>query len=174
MTDTSLSAAIKEAYATAPQGEVILHTLEFRHANFTSPIRVVRDFNDLTATLEASAPLNPGAAVTFVGFNFEFQLPEVQHSAVPEIIISIDNVSPEIEQNLALAVASPFPIYVTYRPFLSTDLTSPQMNPPLTLTVTHIEATDFRVTARATYGDMSNRQFPNKDYTVAGFPGLGR
>jgi hypothetical protein len=174
MPDSTLSAAIKEAYATAPAGEVILHTLEFRHQNFTTPIRVVRDFNDLTATLESTAPLNPSAAVTFIAFNFEFQLPEVQHSAVPEIIISIDNVSPEIEQNLAIAVASPYPIYVTYRPFLSTDLSAPQMNPPLTLTVTHIEATDFRVTARATFGDMSNRQFPNKDYTVAGFPGLGR
>lgn len=174
MPDTALSEAIKEAYATAPAGEVILHTLEFRHQNFTAPIRVVLDHNDLTATLEADAPLNPSEPVTFVAFNFEFQLPEVQTSAVPEIIISMDNVSPEIEQSLALAVASPYPIYVTYRPFLSTDLTVPQMDPPLTLTLTHVEATDFRVTARATFGDMSNRQFPNKDYTIAGFPGLVR
>lgn len=180
MPDSSLSAAIKEAYASAPQGEVILHTLEFRHPSFVdevnqpTAIRVVMDHADLEAMLEADAPLNPGEYVTFIAFAFDFSLPEIQQSAVPEITITIDNVSQEIERNLALAVASPYKIEVTYRPFLSTDLTGPQMDPPLTLTVTHIEANDFQVTARATFSDMANKAFPGEDYTAERFPGMVR
>jgi len=77
MVDTSLSAAIKEAYAAAPADVVTLHTLEFRHAAFASPIRVVRDHADQTCTLEAGAPVDGGTAVLFVGFAFDVTLPEV-------------------------------------------------------------------------------------------------
>ena len=55
MPDPSLSAAIKEAYASAPTDTVILHTLELRHPDFVAPIRDVNDHANLTATLEATA-----------------------------------------------------------------------------------------------------------------------
>lgn len=174
MPDTSLSAALKEAYASAPSGIVIMHTLEFRHNNFTAPIRVVLDHQSFIGRLEASAPLNPSEEVTFVAFAFEFQLPEVQNNADPEIVISMDNVSRDIEDALAMAVASPYKIEVTYRPYLSTDNTAPQMNPPLTLTVNHIEADDFKVTARASFGNASNKSFPSELYNGTRFPGLVR
>jgi hypothetical protein len=105
---------------------------------------------------------------------FDLTLPEVQQVAVPEVIITIDNVSQDIETNLALAVASPYSIDVTYRPYLNVDLTGPQMNPPMTLSLTQVEATDYKVTARATFGDLANRQFPSIVYTMANFPGLVR
>jgi len=172
--------ALKEAYASAPSNIVILHTLEFRHPNFVdelnqpTSIRVVLDNVDHDCKLESSAPLNPNGIVTFTRFSFDFTLPEVQSSATPEIIISMDNVSREIEDNLALAVASPYKVEVTYRPYLSTDLTSPQMDPPLTLTLTHVEADDFKVTARASYGDAANKAFPSELYNSTRFPGLIR
>ena len=43
MHDPALSDALREAYASAPVGEVIWHTLELRHPAFAAPIRVVRD-----------------------------------------------------------------------------------------------------------------------------------
>ncbi len=54
MPDPSLSAAIREAYASAPADVVVLHTLELWHPAFVEdgvarPIRVVRNFED-TAT----------------------------------------------------------------------------------------------------------------------------
>jgi hypothetical protein len=174
MPDPSLSDALKEAYASAPSDVVILHTLEFRHINFTAPIRVVLDNQALTARLEASAPLDALAYVSFVAFAFSFKLPDVQNAADPEIIISIDNVTIDIEDALRLAVASPYKIEVTYRPFLTTDLTAPQMDPPLTLTVNNVEADDFRVTARASFGNSANKSFPSEVYSAARFPGLAR
>lgn len=174
MPDASLSQAIKEAYAAAPSGVVILHTLEFRHPAFTAPIRVVLDHADHTCTLEAAAPLDGGQPVLFVGYAFDITLPEVDDGAAPEATIAIDNVSPEIEDSISAALATTDKVQVTYRPYLSTDLSAPAMNPPLTLTVTHISADQFRLTARAQLGDYANKAFPGEDYTATRFPGLVR
>lgn len=170
----ALGQAIKEAYAAAPADVVTLHTLEFRHPAFTQPIRVVRDHVDHTCTLEAGAPVDPSVAVLFVGFAFDIVLPEVSDIAAPEVVITIDNVSMEIEDNINAALQTADKVQVTYRPYLSTDLTAPQMNPPLTLTLTAINADQYRLTARAQMGDYANKKFPGEDYTAQRFPGLVR
>ncbi len=180
MPDPRLQEALKEAYASAPSDVVIIHTLEFRHPNFRdefnapTAIRVVLGHKTLTAKLEAGAPMNPAEFVSFVPMNFELSLPNMENVAIPEVGISMDNVSREIEENLMIASASPYPVQVTYRPYLDNDLTAPQMNPPLTLTLISAEADDFRVTARASYGNAANKSCPFDNYTIARFPGLRR
>lgn len=180
MPDPTMSEAWKEACASVPAGIVQLHTLEFRHPNFRdqynepTSIRVVLDHQDLTAVLESDAPLNAGESVVFVKMAFGLQLPNIESVAMPELKIVIDNVSREIEDNLALATASPYPIEVTYREYLSNDLTGPQNNPPLTFTLKDPEADDNQVTATASTSDSGNRQFPSEVYTSARFPGLVR
>ena len=87
MPDPALEQAIREAYASAPADTVILHTLELRHPAFAdddgrpTAIRVVRDHVDLTARLEAGAPLDAGEAVRFVALAFELELPPVDPGA---------------------------------------------------------------------------------------------
>lgn len=174
MPDVSLSQAIKEAYASAPNDVVDYHTLEFRHPSFTSPIRVVRDYVNLTATLEADAPSNPGEAVVFTGYAFELDLPEVGPDARPEITIRIDNVSLEIEDAMNRAIQTTDVVEVTYRPYLSGDTSAPAMDPPLTMTLTSVSADQFQVTAKAIVGDYTNRRFPFEEYTTNRFPGLVR
>lgn len=174
MVDTSLSAAIKEAYAAAPSDVVTLHTLEFRHPAFSQPIRVVLDHADHTCTLEAGAPANPAEAVLFVGYAFNIVLPSVDAGAAPEVVITIDNVSMEIEDNINAALATTDKVMVTYRPYLSTDLITPAMNPPMTLTITQINADQFSLTARAQLGDYANKAFPGEMYSATRFPGLVR
>jgi len=170
--DPSLAAAIAEAYASAPQDEVILHTLEINHSSFTTPIRIVRDHADHTLTLESTAPHDPSTAVTFTAFSFNFTLPEVNDKGNPEIEISIDNVSGEILGYIDAAAQTANHITVIYRPYLSSDATGPQMNPPLTLTVREIEADIFQIRARAGFPNLANRKFPNETYTSERFPGL--
>lgn len=172
MPDSTLSQALKEAYASAPDNVVQYHTLELYHPSFTQPIRVVRDFVDLEATLESTAPRNASQAVTFVGFAFDIVPPEVSATGVPTCQITIDNVSREIVANLELAIASNQAITIIYRLFLSSDLSGPQNNPPMTLTVVSMSADVFKVTATATFGDMVNRKFPSQMYTTDRFPGL--
>jgi hypothetical protein len=172
MSDTTLSQAIKEAYASAPANVVIYHTLELRHPAFTTPIRVVRDFTDLTATLEATAPANPGAAVLFIAFAFEFSKPEVSSSGVPQITISLDNVDRAIVANIEAAMGSTDLVQVTYREFLSTDLSVPQNNPPLSMTIMSVTADVFKVTCTAGFPDLMNRRFPSTEYSAEVFTGL--
>jgi len=180
MTDSTLKQAIKEAYATAPVSDVILHTLEIRHPAFVdgaglpTSIRVVMDYADLNATLEATAPLNPSTMVTFVSFAFDVQLPEVTDSATPQITVTMDNVSTDIETNIALATASGIKAEITYRAFLGSDLTGPQNDPPLHLTIFDIKADDFKVIATCGFSDPANKNFPGETYTLQRFPGLVR
>jgi hypothetical protein len=169
----TLTEAIEEAYATAPAGQVILHTLEFRHPAFTEPLRVVHDQKDFVGRLEATAPLNPNEDVNFVAFAFDFVPPDVESTGtIPEVVIAIDNVSRDILGYMDLAANSADLIEMTYRPYLSDDPSEPQMNPPLTLTVRTVEADIFRITARASFGDFINKAFPSQLYDATRFPAL--
>jgi hypothetical protein len=92
----------------------------------------------------------------------------------PMRIISIDNVDREMVLNIKRAVTSRDVIKVTYRPYLSTDLTSPHYDPPLHLTLRDIVADVFKVTGKARFSDLANISFPNELYTATRFPGLVR
>lgn len=202
MPDPNLQQAIREAYASAPAGVVTLPTVEIRHPTFTAPIRVVRNHPDtatwlaldetavqavldtldadtlalvgLVAKLEASAPANAGEMVAFVALAFDFDLPSVKNTAMPEMTLTMDNVGREISDALELATTSETPIEATYRPYLSTDIDGPQLDPALHLTLSEAQATPSRATARARISNMGNRTFPSVVYTAAKFPGLAR
>lgn len=173
MADPTLSEALKEAYASAPSDVVIVSTLELRHPAFTEPLRVVLDHAPVTARLETTAPYNPGALVEFQPYAFELTLPEVLDTGIPEMGIRIDNVSQEIIKNIELAMPSPQKLEVTYRAFLSNDLTSgPQNDPPLTMNIISIEADAVSIQARASVIDFINKKFPGVTYDDVKFPGL--
>lgn len=172
MPNPTLQDAIKEAYACAPAGIVILNTLEFRHPLFTAPLRLVSDTQDWLLTLEPDAPADPGEEVAFIGFGFSLDLPPVEDNAQPEAVVAIDNVSREILLEIEAAVTSASPVEMTYRPYLSDDTGGPQMDPPLHLVVTAITATPTALTLKASFGDYTNKRFPGASYTLESFPGL--
>jgi hypothetical protein len=172
MPDSTLSQAIKEAYAAAPVGVIIYHTLELWHPAFTAPIRVVRDYADLSAKLEASAPRNASTFVTFTAFNFDFTKPDVSPDNVPSITITMDNADRSIVANIEAALGTTDLVTVIYREFISTDLTAPQNNPPLAMTILSVKADVFKVTATAGFPNLMNKRFPTLAYTAEVFPGL--
>jgi len=175
----SYSQALAEAYASAPSDVVIFHTLELHHPSFydgagaRTAARIVNDYNNLTATLEFNAPVNPGGSVTFYAIPFELTLPTEDDGGSPgELVLSIDNCVQFLHGYLEAAAVSEAPIQVYYRPYLSTDLSAPHISPPLIMTINNIKTDDFRVTARCGFGSLTNRRFPYLNYTVARFPGL--
>lgn len=172
MTDTTLSQAIKEAYASAPADIIIYHTLELYHPSFSVPIRVVRDYVNLTATLEAGAPRDASTAVTFIAFNFDFVKPEITPNGLPQITITMDNVDRSIVANIEAAMSSTQLITVIYREFISSNLSVPQNNPPLALTIMTISADMFKVTATAGFPNLMNKKFPTLEYSAEVFTGL--
>lgn len=171
MPDSTLSQAIKEAYASA--SSLIYHTLELYHPAFTDPIRVVRDGLMLSARLEAGAPRNAGALVDFVPFAFDIVPPEVTVSATPQMQIEIDNVSRDVLAQIDRTLGRTELITVIYRAFTPANLDiGPENDPPLELTIFTISATVFRIKATAGFTNLSNRRFPAVDYTAEVFPGL--
>lgn len=180
MPDSTLSEALKEAYASAPSDVILLHTLELRHPAFVdasgnpTAIRVVRDHVSHRCFLEETAPLNPGQEVEFVAMAFDLELPPVNTTPLPEITLTLDNVNREIMDYLDLAVEGQDMIEMTYRPYLSDDLTCPQMNPPINLVITDIVADVFKITATARMVDIGNKSFPSENYTAKKYAGLTR
>ena len=174
MPDSTLSQAIKEAYASAPAA-IIYHTLEIYHPSFTVPIRVVRDNATLSAKLEATAPRDASTIVDFIGYKFDITPPEISTNGTPQCTVEIDNASREILAQIEAAVngGSQELITMCYRAFLEGNLTvGPENNPPLTLTVSDINANVFRISATAGLPNLANKRFPSLDYTSEGFPGL--
>lgn len=180
MTDTTLSEALKEAYASAPSDVTILHTLELRHPSFVdssgkkTAIRVVRDNVNHKCTLESTATLDANKAVEFIAMAFDLQLPPVETVPVPEITVTLDNVSTELIQYLDNAIETQDMIEMTYRPYLSDDTSYPQMDPPITLVISDIQVDVLKITATARMMDIGNKSFPSENYTVKNYPGLSR
>lgn len=173
MPDPTLSAAIKEAYASAPTNLVVYHTLELWHPAFAAPIRVVRDYTNIDAKIEATAARNPSTVVAFTGYAFDVVPPDQLSSGLPQCTIEIDNVSREILAQIDLAIMGTEKITVIYRAYLSDALTvGPENSPPLEMTITSIRATPQRISATAGFVNLLDQRFPGLDYDLETYPGL--
>lgn len=178
--DDSLSQALAEAYASCPADDPILDTLEIRHPAFVDDLgnnialRIIANNEDFEGRLEDDAPMNAGELVTFTSLGFDIQLPEVATSTVPEVNVTIDNVSREIMPHLKAAATSNEKIEITYRPYLASDPNTVQMDPPLTLTLKSVSATPVSITGVASMLDIGNKAFPSDVYTTKRFPGLAQ
>ena len=173
MPDPSLSAAIAEAYASAPTDLIIYHTLELYHPAFTVPVRVVRDHVALDARLEAGAPRDAGDVVTFTAYAFDIIPPDQTADALPQCVIEIDNVGQEILAQIDAATSQPESIEVIYRQYLSDALNDgPENDPPLTLHLISLSADPMRIRATAGFRNLMDRAFPLRTYDLERFPGL--
>ena len=81
-------------------------------------------------------------------------------------------VARDILASIEGAMSSNTLIEVIYRVFLSGDLSTPQNDPPLTLTIFEINATPMKIRALAGFRDIGNKRFPAGEYSTEQFPGL--
>lgn len=176
----SYSDAIAEAYASAPVDQVILDTLELYHPSFTdeigrpTAIYVVLGYQNFTLRLDPGAIINPGDYVEFLGCSFEVTLPEFSEEGAPSMNLSIGNVSREITRHLEQARQSIVPITVTYRPYLVSDPTQPQLDPPIVMELADVDVDVFTASGTCKLKDVNNTAFPKEKYTSTRFPGLRR
>lgn len=167
MPDPSLTAAIKEAYASAPSDEVILETIALVHSALAAPVYLVRDRVDLIADLETSE------TVTFKASSFRLTKPPAGDNGIAPLSLSIDNVDRSITDFVNTVKKSTEPVQVYYRAYLASDLTQPQTNPPLVLSLSDISLNVFEASGRATFADIVNKKAPSEYYTRSRFPSLG-
>ena len=169
MPNETLPDALKEAYASAPSGVVILDTLELSHPSIPDDtVFIVNNQDGCTATLEDGVTNKD-----FIPMAFEVKLPPPGDKGVQELSIGMDNVDRFISDFFNKAKAYKEPVKATYRPYLNTDLTQPQLNPPLNLNVVDVNITSQKVVARATFADLINKKHPLQVYSRSRFPSLG-
>jgi len=160
--------AIKEAFASAPSSKHILDTLEISQVGVQSTVYIVKSRLGITAYVEEDSDPH-----YFEPVGFQFRLPPGNEEGFRSLDISIDNVSQRVLSFIETARTTAVPVLVTYRPYMSDDLSAPQMSPPLVLVLKDIQITPFQVVGRATFMDLVNKPFPSKLYTREQFPSLG-
>lgn len=158
--------AIKEAFALAPADKVILDTLEIRQGTVQPPVYLVR------ASREIYAKDENGETHLFIPVGFQLTLPAQNTEGFRALDLSIDNVGRSIMDFIETAKQYREPVEVLYRPYLSDDLNTPQMNPPLLLYLKDIQITPSQIVGKASFMELVNRRFPSELYTRLRFPAL--
>lgn len=178
---SSLSDAMKEAYASAPNSEdaLIYHTLEFQHPDFVDDQGnpdsgwVVQGFDDIDCLIEPEATVKPNQVVTFLAVAFKVIRPSEGTNSLPELELEIDGVGNYLTENLDRAVVSPHPIKVFYREYLeATRLSGPEVAFAAPFIISEIDESTFTLSAKASAEDVEGIRFPNYTYTLERFPGL--
>src|SRR6516165_6912619 len=99
--------ALLEAYAACPPSARVFYTLEIWQSSFAEPARVVANVgNDMVFGIEAGAPRDGGAMVTFIACPFTADYPEQREGQPPTSKIKIDNVNRELVPKTARRSAS--------------------------------------------------------------------
>lgn len=159
---------------SAPAGIVQVETIELMHDSFAAPIRLTNQLADFTATLEATAPLNAGQAVTFSAVPFALVLPRAGDGGIQTIDITISNLDQIASNYLETAIDNPGSITLIYRIYMSDDTTAPAEDPPTRLELVSAVADYQQLVVKAKNADNINRKFPNIVYNIYDHPGLAR
>lgn len=161
-----LTQEIKDLFGSGGDA-VTLQTLQFDHANFLVPYRIVNDAVDLVATLEDTQ------TVTFTACPFEAKIPSSTGSGVQAMQIKVDGVDQLFRREINAARRfSKNPIEMTYRIFTSLITSAPQNNPPLVLYISTFEIRGTTITFSASRSDFVNRNLFTRTYDRDVFPGL--
>jgi len=165
----TISAALKEIYASAPATQRYIETLSFGHSLFPQTYYLTNDNQAWDFLLES------GQLVTFAPMPFRIVLPTMDGKGQQDLTLTLANIGRDLVDPLEAAIALPSePIRCTYRVYIDTPSTSPQNSPPLVLTITGVSVTAEAVSATATRTDVLSRAFPFNFYQYTQFPGLRR
>lgn len=166
----TISAELKNVYASAVADRRYIETLELSHSKFTKTYYLTNDWQVWSFKDEG------GTTRSFESIPFEIVLPSTAESGLlQDMKIAIANTGREMVTEIENAVSKPDePITCIYRVYLDIAGSDPQIDPPLDLKITRITLDDNVISAAATRYDVLNRAFPNEYYTRATFPGLDR
>lgn len=165
----TISAALKEVYASAPTTHRYIETLSFSHSLFPQVYYLTNDNAAWDFLLE------DGSLVKFLPVPFRIVLPTVDKEGNQDLSLTLANIGQDLVDPLELAIAKPEePIRCTYRVYLDASSSQPQNSPPLSLVITSVQMTRQSVSAIATRSDVLNRAFPYNVYRYDAYPGLRR
>ena len=118
-----------------------------------------------------SLPLVEGGdPVDFLIRGFKTRFSGSGQNGLQNLSITIDDVDRKVSQFIRRAKDFPNSVELTFRVYLSDDLTKPQNNPPTVLYLTSAKKTDDGLSCTASTIDVVNAPFPNAYYRLANFP----
>jgi len=165
-----ISDELKRVYASAPDDDYYIETLELRHSGLTNGARFVTNQQDgLTGQLEDGSP------VVYEFAPFSAIPPRSEEENNLTLQVAIDNASRSLMEELeAMAELPTEPIVVYYRVYLASDPNTVQNDPPLKLDIMNVNATQSVISFNAGITNLRQRPFPSMLYTTALYPGLAR
>lgn len=169
--------AYQEDVANCPGDEIIYHTIEIRYPHFTNEngenisIYLVRDYVELLARLEDTHPTHANKQVVFAPVAFDITSPSKESGVVPQLQLSVDNVSAELMPYLDLAISEEIPVKVIYREYREKDLNSPAIT-PIIFEASAVSVTLTGISTTCQMTNISKKSLPNVEYTSNLFPNL--
>lgn len=164
--------AYKKFVNSMPEAEREYRTIEVYHPDFASVLRFVRDFVDISLTLESTAPRNPSTSVLFTAIAMEINEPGENGQIEQVLGVNLGAVGNEVNDQLDQITESGAltPVELIYRKYYSGDLTEPVL--VLTLSVADISFKGYSdVSFTGEDVDFAIKR-AGEIYTVERFPGL--
>ena len=152
-------------FASAPSGYVLLPTLEFRSDGFEDLIRVVEGFEDVTVNLPS------GESAVFEACAMKVALPKHDSSGQQAIQLGMVNLMGEVSRIIDQTHKAGYPVRMTYRLYLSTNLEEPA-ELPMQMIVKDVTMQGAMAKITASYNDMTGTAWPRERYTSQFSPGL--
>lgn len=153
---------LNRLYASSGE-EVIIETLQI--SINTGTYWLTRGWDDITATLET------GSNATFIASGIDIALPARNSDGTQDLKFAISNIDGVVSTAIRQALDNDEIGTLTYRNYVSTDLSSPA-SPPFTLTIKggYWTATEVQITAG--YMNILDTAWPRHRYNLAQHPGL--
>lgn len=171
----AISAELAAVYATAPVNRYYIETMTLTHPIFIEGGNTTGEFFMTNQRDGFSGTLEDGRVVQFEPVPFTAIPPKSEEQSDIQLQVGVDNASRELMDNVERLGETPnVPIIVTYRVYLSDDLTTVQNDPPLILDVISLTATQQLVSFTAGNSNMRDKPFPYQLYTTELYPGLAR
>lgn len=165
-----LTAAMEEAYASAPSTVVFLHTLELIIPGDPTPVRVVvGDEGDANGLVYLT--LETGATVPFTATAFDVTPPGFDDDGPTEGKIAVDGVSGELMPLLDRAAITAGSIAVTYRNYRS-DLRFEPGEVITGLRMKNVSVSATRVEGTIGFDEVGSQAFPRVVYDLDHYPAL--
>jgi len=145
--------------------EVVIPTLEITCSAWSAPILLCNGFENHTCVTEDARTL------VFVASAIEVALPKRDTSGTQVLTFGIDNVTGEAQQLIDQALEAGQRIHLTFRHYLSSDLSAPAET-PLKFVVRDGVMEGGALQINAAFFDMINTAWPRFYYTPEFAPGL--
>jgi len=143
--------------------EVIIETLQIVVRNKT--FWLTKGWDDITATIE------DGTAQLFEACGIDLALPARNTDGTQDLKFAISNIKGVVSSAIRDAIDDLSNAKLTYRCFISTDLSAPA-GTPFTLSIKSGYWTALEVQLSAGYMNILDTAWPRYRYTLVDFPGL--